>query len=630
MLKTRYSKLATNFALDIFYKRRILRRISLVIIDIIIILFCNFFIYWNSKNFALSNSFNLSIFLISLGIPIYLFTEQYKGLTKFLNSFEMYKIIIRNLFLFLLIFLISLFDFVELPATRYIFQILLSISGLSCLTKLIIRDLLINLSKSKENKEKTIAIYGANLYGAQLERILRRENSYKILNFFDDNKQLFGRNLNGLPIFSLKEVAKYKDQIDQVFICVPSIERSYLRKVFDIFRDNNLPVLQIPSLKDLTENDLKISHLKQIEIEDIIGRDIAKQNTELLSNAIKGTVVLITGAGGSIGSEICNQILHLKPKELILLDSSEPNLYQIEKTISKMNIKETIITTILGSACDKNHMRRIFSSNKIDIVFHAAAYKHVPLVEKNPLVGIYNNVVSTRLICSLVLEFRAKKFILISTDKAVRPTNIMGASKRLSELVVQAFSQVSENQVDQNRTCFCMVRFGNVLGSSGSVVPLFKEQIANGGPITITHEKVVRYFMTISEASNLVLQASVIAKGGDVLLLDMGEPTLIKDLAKRMIHSSGLSIKTQKNPKGDIEIKYIGLRPGEKLFEELLINAKSFKTENPLIYRAVEESFPPSKIFPGLDKLERYLASQDIEKTLNLLNYFVPEWVRKK
>ncbi len=631
MFKLLYTKIPSKIILDILFKNRVLRRIILVLIDIISIILCTFFLYWNNQSFTLSKFSDLSIIIILCGIPLYLFTGQYKGLTKYLDSIEFYKIILRNCFLSVLIYLISLSSLIKLPSIYFTFQFLFIISGVSTLVKALMRDILLKLSESQSGKSKikNIAIFGANHYGAQLERILKNDNSYKMLNFFDDNKQLIGRNLNGLPILSINEIEKTKDKIDQVYICVPLINRSYLRKVFDIFRTHNLPVLQVASINDLTNKNLNLSNLKQIEIDEIIGRDVVKPNKEILSKAIKNSILMVTGAGGSIGSELCKQILKLKPKELIILDSSEPSLYQIEKEIEKMNIKETSIQTILGSACDRKHMERIFRANKIDSVFHAAAYKHVPLVEKNPLVGIFNNVISTKIICSLGLEFNIKQFVLISSDKAVRPTNVMGASKRLSELIVQAFSKISENKIEENRTCFCMVRFGNVLGSSGSVVPLFKEQISNGGPVTITHEEMIRYFMTITEASQLVLQASVIAEGGDVLLLDMGEPMLIKDLAKRMIHASGLSVKTENNPTGDIELKLTGLRPGEKLYEELLINAESIKTNHPLIFRAVEESIPPSKIFPEIDKLQKYLKDQDKEKALNLLNYLVPEWTRR-
>lgn len=631
MFKFIYSQINPIKIIEILNKQRILRRLILVFIDTISIIICTFFLYWNTQSFTLDKFLSLSIVLILFGIPLYLCTGQYKGLTKYLNSIEVYKIFLRNSLLSCLIFFISFLGIINIPSINFTFQFLFIISGISSLTKLLMRDILLNFSKSQKAKSKIkkIAIFGANSYGAQLERILKRENSYRVINFFDYNSQLIGRNLNGLPILSINQIEKIKNSIEQVFICIPTINRSHLREVFDIFRSHNLPVLQVPSIDDLTSKSQNISNLKQIEIEDIIGRDIVKPNKEILSKAIMNSVVLVTGAGGSIGAELCKQIIELRPKKLIILDSSEPNLYQIEREIKEISFKETDIQTILGSACNKNHMERIFESNKIDSVFHAAAYKHVPLVEKNPLTGIHNNIISTRVICSLVMQFNIKKFVLISTDKAVRPTNVMGASKRLSELIVQAFSELSQHKKEETRTCFCMVRFGNVLGSSGSVVPLFKEQISKGGPITITNEKVVRYFMTITEASQLVLQASVIAEGGDVFLLDMGEPTLVKDLAKRMIHASGLSVRNENNPKGDIEIKYIGLRPGEKLFEELLINAESKKTNHPLIFRAVEESIPQSQIFPELDKLEKYLKDHDKENTLNLLNYLVPEWIRE-
>ena len=319
--------------------------------------------------------------------------------------------------------------------------------------------------------------------------------------------------------------------------------------------------------------------------------------------------ILITGAGGSIGSEICRQILELKPKKLILLERSEPSLYQITNEIYEKNINNIEVIPILGDAKDSNFINSVFSKYKIDSIFHAAAYKHVPLVESNPLQGLSNNILSTKIICQNALKYSVKKVTLISSDKAVRPANIMGASKRLAEIIFQCFSQTAlKNNID---TIFSIVRFGNVINSSGSAIPLFVDQIAKRKPLTITHPKMLRYFMSIDEATKLVIEASFLAKGGEVFLLDMGEPISILKLANKLIKFSGLTVKNESNPDGDIEIKIVGLRPGEKLYEELLIDGNSSSTKNPLIFKANEKYIESEKLWKTLPELEKALSSQN-------------------
>ena len=333
-------------------------------------------------------------------------------------------------------------------------------------------------------------------------------------------------------------------------------------------------------------------------------------------------MVCVTGAGGSIGSELCRQILAQSPAQLILVERSEPALYAIEQELRSSLSDVVQLRAVLGSASDFQLLQHLFVHEGVQIVFHAAAYKHVPLVEANPLAGLANNVGSTRQVCRAAVATGVRQVVLISTDKAVRPTNVMGASKRLAEMVVQAHAS------EHSTTRFAMVRFGNVLGSSGSVVPLFRRQIAEGGPITLTHPEIIRFFWSISEAATLVLQASDLAQGGDVFLLDMGEPVRIKALAEQMVRLSGLSLRDAANPDGDIEIICTGLRPGEKLFEELLIDAESQPTTHPLIYRAHESSLPAYILWPKLDDLEKAIASQDVDAALDVLSEIVPEWQR--
>ena len=342
-------------------------------------------------------------------------------------------------------------------------------------------------------------------------------------------------------------------------------------------------------------------------------------------------VVCVTGAGGSIGSELCRQILQLHPKDLLLFESSELALYALEQELRQQLPPSVRLHPVLGSATDSALVHRLFRDKGVETVFHAAAYKHVPLVEANPLAGIANNVGSTRVVCQAAIAAGVSQLVMISTDKAVRPTNVMGASKRLAELVVQSAAielLQNANSAVQPPTRLAMVRFGNVLGSSGSVLPLFRRQITSGGPLTLTHPEIIRYFMTIPEAAQLVLQAATLAHGGDLFLLDMGEPVRIRDLAEQMVRLSGLSLRDAQNPSGEIEIVCTGLRPGEKLYEELLIDAQSEATPHPLIFRAREKALPPKELWPQLDALEAAIASYDVDNALNLLSALVPEWRR--
>ncbi len=363
--------------------------------------------------------------------------------------------------------------------------------------------------------------------------------------------------------------------------------------------------------------------MRPINIDQLLGREPVKPNNSLMIKAVENKCIFVSGAGGSIGSEICRKISLNNPKRLILFDVSEINLYKIHKDLINNNYNFEIIP-ILGNACNEKLLSDIFCKYSIDLVFHAAAYKHVPLVEINPLEGIYNNVFSTKTLCEISIKFSVPKFIFISTDKAVRPTNVMGASKRLAELVIQGFA--NQNYIFNNKLKFAIVRFGNVLGSSGSVVPLFMDQINSGGPITLTHPKVVRYFMTIFEAAELVIQSSSLAKGGELFLLDMGEPVLIKDLAEKMIKLSGKKINSPEKSNNSIEIIITGLRKGEKLYEELLIDATAQKTEHPLIYKACEKSLSLDYLERKLDELKCSIEYMDDAKTFEILKKLVPEW----
>ena len=455
---------------------------------------------------------------------------------------------------------------------------------------------------------------------------LINSGNYDLKFFIDSSDKLFGRTLYGIPIFHPDSIQKRIFNVDEIYIAISSIDNKKRRKIFEKYEKLGIKLLQVPSLEDIASGVFKIDTLRPIDIEDILGRDSIPPLSELIEKGIYENTICVTGAGGSIGSELCKQILRRKPAKLILLEFSEVNLYNIKQYIEKCSFKEIEIFYVLGNVIDKKLLVNIFSEHNIDIVFHAAAYKHVPLVEFNAIAGMKNNIISTKVLCELAREYKVRKFVLVSTDKAVRPTNIMGASKRISELLLQACAQEYQYSNLDSKTIFSIVRFGNVLGSSGSVVPKFKEQIENGGPITLTDERIIRYFMTIKEAVELVLQSANLSSGGDLFLLDMGKPILIRDLAEQMIKISGLTLKNKKNPDGDIEIVNTGLRPGEKLYEELLIDSTAEKTIHPRIFRAKEKNIFYADFWPKLDLLINALYENDKDKVFKYTKEMIPEW----
>ena len=399
---------------------------------------------------------------------------------------------------------------------------------------------------------------------------------------------------------------------------MPSTPRLVRERIINALGSYSVIVRVLPSLSDLAGGKISVNDLRKVDIKDLLGRGAVSANQALLSKNITGKVVMVTGAGGSIGSELSRQIAILKPKGLILYEISELALYNIEKKLTGVHNLDTNIYPILGDIKNRNRLSKVFNNFKVDTVYHAAAYKHVPMVEFNIAEGVDNNIFGTLYCAEAAIECGVETFALVSTDKAVRPTNTMGATKRCAELILQALSK------NQNNTKFTMVRFGNVLDSSGSVIPLFKQQIKEGGPVTVTDKDIVRYFMTISEAVELVIQAGAMSTGGDVFVLDMNKPVRIDDLAKKMISLSGLKLKDEFHPDGDIEIKYIGLRPGEKLNEELLVGDNTSETENPLIMRAEEDMLPWNLLKPILDSLKNEIQECNQEKIRKLLIQLVP------
>lgn len=453
-------------------------------------------------------------------------------------------------------------------------------------------------------------IYGAGMAGAQTAAALGMGGQYALLAFADDDPAKIGRSINGVQVHAGSDVPELvrKLGVTDVLLALPSITRERRNRIIENLRHLPVHIRTLPGMADLTSGRVTVQDFRELDIEDLLGRDPVPPDAELLARDLAHKTVLVTGAGGSIGSELCRQILRQQPSRLLLLDHSEYALYSIHQELEQLCRHEGIaadVTPLLGSVNHEARLREICELHRPHTVYHAAAYKHVPMVESNPAEGARNNVFGTLNMARVARASGVARFVLVSTDKAVRPTNIMGASKRMAELVLQAMA------ADGGPTCFSMVRFGNVLGSSGSVVPLFRRQLESGGPLTVTHAEVTRYFMTIPEAAQLVLQAGAMAKGGEVFVLDMGEPVRILDLAHRMVELSGLSVRDAANPQGDIEIAITGLRPGEKLYEELLIGDNPTPTGHPRIMKAHEEGLSWPELQRQLERLLRAAESGD-------------------
>jgi FlaA1/EpsC-like NDP-sugar epimerase len=567
----------------------------------------------------------LNLSFINL-IFIFIKTGQYKGITRYSVSKYYYMIFSRSFYLFLFNFLFCLILDFSIPSYKVLIMLWAIQSTFSSIIRLLIRDLVLNLRLNSENKYKKVVIYGAGSAGIQLSASLRFNKNFKILSFIDDNKELQKREINGIEVNSSSYIFENKKCINQILIAIPSLSIKERKDLILKINKFKIPLLQVPSIDDLDSGKENINSLKPIEIKDLLSREAVAGDPKLLKAKISNSHVLVTGAGGSIGTELCKQIFNSSPKVLCLFEISELKLYEVYEELKQYNKNNVQIISILGDSCDKKLVERIIKKNNIEIIFHAAAYKHVPLVEKNPFQGLTNNIFSTLAICEAAKKTSIQNVLLISSDKAVRPVGIMGASKRISEMIFQAFADEERLNKKSKKTIFSMVRFGNVLGSSGSVVPLFQKQIDGGGPITVTDKNVIRYFMTINEAVQLVIQSLTLAKGGDLFLLDMGEQVKIYDLAQQMILMNGLTIKDKKNPKGDIEIKITGLRPGEKLYEELLISGKLDKTFHPLIFRAEEKFLSLKMLIPKLDELKIAMQNYDLKSTLFNLKKLIPEY----
>ena len=472
------------------------------------------------------------------------------------------------------------------------------------------------------SQKRNVLIYGAGSAGRELCTALYQSSEYNPVAFVDNSVELYRQSINGLEVFNEDDIEDLiqKHNIKEVLLALPSISRRRRNEIIAILNPLPINVRSLPSVSELAQGKVKIDDLRDVSIKDLLGREPVKPNEELLKLKITGKVVLVTGAGGSIGSELCRQIILQKPKQLILYEINEFSLYNVEQEFDKIEMPHVEILPVLGSVRDRKRFQNVVKHFSVQTIYHAAAYKHVPLVEYNNSEGVLNNTFGTLIAAEVALAEKVETFVLISTDKAVRPTNTMGASKRIAELVLQALSK------QESSTCFTMVRFGNVLDSSGSVIPLFKQQIKNGGPVTVTNANMVRYFMTIPEAVELVVQAGAMGKGGDVFVLDMGEPVRIYDLAIKMIQLSGLQVLDEDNLDGDIEIKCTGLRPGEKLYEELLVGDNISQTDSLLIMRAEESMLDWEDLKPILDQLNEAINNSDQEKVRELLIEAVPEF----
>jgi FlaA1/EpsC-like NDP-sugar epimerase len=467
-------------------------------------------------------------------------------------------------------------------------------------------------SKGAESPSRLL-IYGAGAAGVETAAALSMSRQYKLVGYVDDDVSKVGSTLNGARVYSAERLPELiaEHGVTDILLAMPNASRERRFQILEMAKLLPVHIQTLPSMTDLATGRVTVQDIRELDVEDLLGRAPVPPRLDLLANELQGQIVLVTGAGGSIGSELTRQILAQRPRQLLLLDHNEFGLYTIHQellALARAAAWVPDVIPLLGSVTATASMQALCARYQPAIVYHAAAYKHVPLVEQNPGQGIDNNVMGTLSMALAARDAGVRRFVLVSTDKAVRPTNVMGATKRMAELILQAFAA----DTPSGGTCFSMVRFGNVLGSSGSVVPLFRRQIAQGGPITVTHPEVTRYFMTIPEAAQLVLQAGAMGEGGDVFVLDMGEPVKIMDLARRMVTLSGLSVRDVDRPDGDIPISITGLRPGEKLYEELLIGDNPEPTSHPRILRAREALLPWQQLSAELDHLREATATQDV------------------
>ncbi|MCG9783386.1 polysaccharide biosynthesis protein [Vibrio brasiliensis] len=592
-----------------------------IILDSLFVTIAFYSAYWaRMGTFEALPPSAIKVLLINIFFTVLAFYKLglYKAVLRYLTFHVLMVIAIGAVASSFSIGLLAFYLDAEVP--RSVPMIFGAFFGLLCSgSRLLVRGLTF-VGQKKECKQ--VMIYGAGAAGRRLALALRTSETHRVRCFVDEDPTLTDTVVMGLKVHHVSRVSLMaeRNHIEQVLLAIPSASRARRKEILDSLVHLSAEVLTVPDMKDIVEGKAKIDELKDVEIEDLLGRDSVAPQQALMEANIKGKVVMVTGAGGSIGSELCRQIIRQKPQSLILFELSEFGLYQVDRELSNLVSSEGLsveIIPLLGSVQRINRLATAMKSFGVQTVYHAAAYKHVPLVEYNVVEGVRNNVFGTYYTAKAAIEAQVESFVLISTDKAVRPTNVMGTTKRLAELGLQALAE--KENAKEHGTRFCMVRFGNVLGSSGSVIPLFKKQIANGGPITVTHPEIIRYFMTIPEAAQLVIQAGAMGKGGDVFVLDMGEPVKITDLAVNLVQLSGLEVKDESNPYGDIAIEFSGLRPGEKLFEELLIGDNVGETAHPRIMTANERYLPLDKYIELTNKLDAACHKFEHDKIRELL-----------
>lgn len=561
---------------------------------------------------------------LTLWLPIAHYRGVYQSILRYAGGRTMAGLAVAGAIVAALLSMVLVFLEVDgLPRTVGLLQPIVFV-GLLGASRLFVRFVLVELAGTANGMPvRRVMIYGAGRAGQQLELSLRHETHLRVVGYLDDNPRLRHQRLDWLKVHHPDDLPGILSQlpIDEVLLAMPRISRTRRREIIENLQQLHISVRYLPSTAKIIDDKLSISDLRPVSVLDLLGRDVVPADDELLKHAILDRVVVVSGAGGSIGSELCRQILAIGPKSLVLFEQSEYSLYRIDEEL-RADAERLGVELImeLGSVSNPATVKRLFSRWKPQTVFHAAAYKHVPIVERNPISGAFNNIFGTLFLADEAEKFGVERFILISTDKAVRPTNIMGATKRVCELILQA------RAARGSRTCFTMVRFGNVLGSSGSVVPKFSAQIESGGPITLTHRDVTRYFMAIPEAAQLVIQAGAMAEGGDVFVLDMGEPVRIYDLACTMIELSGLTLRSDANPGGDIEIIEVGLRPGEKKYEELLIGANPMPTRHPRIIKAHESHLSWPELEHLLSQLAEAIRSGEAAQVRRLISTLVPDY----
>ena len=567
---------------------------------------------------------------VAFALPLFIVFGLYRAIFRY-SGLPALMTVVKAVVIYAVIycFAFTVISVPGVPRSVGIIQPLLLLVGVS-LSRAFVRYWLGGIYQSLVGNEQLprVLIYGAGSAGRQLAAALKTSPEMVVVGLLDDDDRLHGQVLNGLKIYDPASMLALvtKLRVTQVFLAIPSASRARRNEILELVRAAHVQVRTLPGVLALVQGEVQVSDLKELDIEDLLGRDPVPPNPLLLAKNISHKVVMVTGAGGSIGSELCRQIVMAGPSVLLLLEITEFALYAIEHElqmlVSKGSHPNIRVVSLLANVRDTPRMEEILRTWKPDTLYHAAAYKHVPLVEHNPAEGVMNNVLGTLNTAQLAATHGVADFVLISTDKAVRPTNVMGASKRLAEMVLQAQAAVLQGQAGKTR--FSMVRFGNVLGSSGSVVPLFRQQIKAGGPITLTDERITRYFMTIPEAAQWVIQAGAMARGGDVFVLDMGEPVKIVDLAKRMVELSGLTLKDAQNPSGDMAMVVTGLRPGEKLYEELLIGENALPTGHQRIMKAHEDFLLWDALQAKLAGLGLALQANNVQMIQTQLKDLVP------